>query len=166
LWITGTAFDRREEDLPTVYDVPADELIKATADYLKKNVSEIAPPTWTTYAKTSSHRENPPQDPDWWYFFNDTATTEIYTKGPVGIARLRKAYGGRLARGNVGAHKRRGGGSAVMDPLQQLQQADLVKTRDLKGRVLTGKGISLLDSLAAEILRRLEKERPELRKYK
>jgi small subunit ribosomal protein S19e len=152
--------------LPTVYDVPADELIKATAEHLKKNVSEIAPPAWTTYAKTSSHRENPPHDPDWWYTRSASLLRKIYTKGPVGIARLRKEYGGRLARGDAGAHKRRGGGSAVMKPLQQLERADLVKTRDLKGRVLTGKGISLLDSLAAEILRRLERERPELRKYK
>lgn len=152
--------------MPTVYDVPVDELIKATAEYLKKNVSEIDPPTWTTYAKTSSHRENPPQDQDWWYTRSASLLRKIYIKGPMGIARLRKEYGGRLARGNVGAHKRRGGGSAVLDPLQQLEQADLVKTRDLKGRVLTGKGISLLDSLAAEILRRLEKDRPELRKYK
>jgi ribosomal protein S19E (S16A) len=53
-----------------------------------------------------------------------------------------------------------------MTPLQQLERADLVKTRDLKGRVLTGKGISLLDGLAAEIIRRLERERPDLRKYK
>jgi small subunit ribosomal protein S19e len=151
--------------LPTVYNVPTDEILKRTAEYLKKNVSEVSPPQWAAFIKTGSHREKTPQNPDWWYIRSASLLRKIYVNGPIGISRLRKEYGGRSKKGNVGKHERRGGGAVIRIPLQQLEKAGLVKKVEKKGRMMTDKGVSLLDSLAAEIQRQLEKNIPELRKY-
>jgi len=151
--------------LPTVYDVPADELIRRTVEYLRENVFEASPPPWSTLVKTSSHTDNPPQNPDYWYIRCASLLRKIYVHRSIGIAHLRKEYGGRTSRGTVGKHKRRGGGVIIMRCLKQLEAAGLVKTVDKKGRMLTEKGISLLDGLAGEVLKRLEREAPELKKY-
>ncbi len=57
----------------------------------------------------------------------------------------------------MGKHKREAGGFSVRRPLEQLEKAGLVKTIDKKGRMVTSKGASLLDSLAGEILRTMTK---------
>jgi len=151
--------------LPTVYDVPSDELIKKIVEHLHENVLEVTPPAWAPLAKTSSTLENPPQDPDFWYIRCASILRKIYVHKSVGIDKLRKEYGGRTSRGNMGKHKHRAGGSIISNCLKQLEAAGLVKIVDKKGRVLTEKGISTLDTLAREVLKKLEKEKPELKKY-
>ena len=59
----------------------------------------------------------------------------------------------------------KGSGAIIRKALQQLEAAGLVETVKGKGRVVTNKGRSLLDKLATEIKKELEKEIPELRKY-
>ena len=66
----------------------------------------------------------------------------------------------------MGKHKKRGGAVIIRSSLQQLEKAGLVKKVEKKGRVMTPKGISLLDSLATEIQKKLEKDMPELKKYR
>jgi small subunit ribosomal protein S19e len=48
--------------MPTVYDVPAEDLIKAIAADLKKG-NKITPPEWASYVKTGSFKQHAPQDP-------------------------------------------------------------------------------------------------------
>jgi len=151
--------------LSTAYDVPSDLLIRRITEYLKVNVPEVTPPDWAPFAKTSSHSERPPDPRDWWHIRCASLLRKIYVLGPVGIARLRKEYGGRKGKGNVGKHKTRGGGAVVRDSLQQLEKAGLVRTVEKRGRVLTGEGKSLLDRLALEVKKSLEKSIPELKKY-
>ena len=62
-------------------------------------------------------------------------------------------------------HKRRAGGATIRNILKQLEKAGLIETVDKKGRKITGKGASLLDSLTSEILKGLGEEIPELKKY-
>jgi len=152
--------------LPTVYNIPADEIIKRISRYLKENVPEVSPPPWAAFVKTGSHLENLPQNPDWWYIRSASLLRKIYINGLIGIARLRKEYGGRRGKGNVGKHVKKGGGAIIRASLQQLEEAGLVKTVEKKGRIMTNEGVALLDSLATEIQRRLEKSIPELRKYR
>jgi len=61
-------------------------------------------------------------------------------------------------KGDVGKHKRRGGGFIVRRPLEQLEKAGLVKTVERRGRAITKEGASLLDTLAGEIERSMKKE--------
>ena len=100
-----------------------------------------------------------------WYTRAASILRKIYIEGPIGIGRLKKEYGGRLGEGTIGEHKRSGGGEIVRDALQQLEKAKLVKTVEKKGRIITKNGLNLLDSLASEAKKNLEKRIPELKKY-
>ncbi len=152
--------------MPTVYNIPPEKIIERTVEYLKDNVSEVTPPSWVTFVKTGSYKENTPRNPDWWYVRSASLLRKIYITGPIGIARLRKVYGGLSRKGNVGKHKKLGGALIIRLSLQQLEKAGLVKKVEKKGRILTNKGISLLDSLATEVQNKLEKNMPELKKYR
>ncbi len=155
-----------EEALPTVYDVPAMPLIKRTAEYLKDNYRNIAPPKWMQYTKTGSHVQQSPTDPDFWYIRCASLLRKVYIEGPIGVDRLRKAYGGRSNRGNEGEHKRSGGGSTVREPLQQLEKSGLVRRVEKRGRVVTKEGASILDTLSGEVMRKIEQDLPSLEKYR
>ena len=151
--------------MPTPYDVPTSILIERLTKYLKDNVDKIVPPAWAVFVKTGSHAERPPENPDWWFTRCASLLRKIYMKGPIGIARLRYEYGGRIDRGVKPEHARKGGGAIVRNALQQLEAAGLVETLRKRGRVLTGEGRRLLDRLSTEIKEELEKKYPELKKY-
>ncbi|RLG22549.1 30S ribosomal protein S19e [Methanosarcinales archaeon] len=148
----------------TVYDVPADRLIKRTAEKLKEE-GIVEKPEWIDFVKAGVHKELPPTDPDWWYIRCASLLRRIYIDGPVGVSRLRTYYGGRYRRkGTVPPRFAKGSGSIIREALQQLEKAGLVKKVE-GGRAITPKGQSYLDNIAYEIMKELVKERPELSKY-
>ncbi len=151
--------------MPTPYDVPPSVLIERLAKHLKEEVDEINPPSWSPFAKTGIHTQRPPRNPDWWFTRCSSVLRKIYVKGPIGIEKLRSEYGGRLDRGAKPEHARKGSGAIVRKALQQLQTAGLVKPLKNEGKVVTSEGRQLLDRLATEIKRELEKTQPELKKY-
>jgi len=151
--------------LPTPYDIPASIFIEKLAKYLKENKDEITPPAWASLVKTGSHVKRPPQDPDWWFARCASLLRKIYMKGPIGVERLRSDYGGRVDRGVMPEHARKGGGATLRKALQQLEAAGLVEPLRNRGRVVTREGRRILDHLSAEIKRDLEKKLPELKKY-
>ena len=151
--------------MTTAYDVPADVLIGRITDYIKGNVKEITRPEWAAYVKTGSHVERAPQDPDWWYVRTASMLRKLYMKGPVGVSRLRKDYGGRKRRGVRPAHFARAGGKIIRSILQQLETAGLVEKANNGGRVVSAKGRSLLDAMSGQIKREMDRERPELKEY-
>lgn len=132
--------------------VPADELIERLAEYLKENVKEVGVPQWALFAKTGSHRQRPPDRFDWWYVRAASMLRKLYIKGPMGVSRLRKVYGGRKKYPMRRAHKVKAGGAIVRNMLQQLEAAGLV-SKTGKGRWLTPKGVSLLDKLSLDMFR-------------
>jgi len=143
--------------LPTPFDVPADLLIDRLAKYLKENIGEVGPPTWSLTAKTGAHHERPPQQADWWYARCASLLRKLYIHGPVGTERLRVEYGGRKRLGQRTEHSRRSGGSSIRDPLLQLEKAGLVAKQEKKGRKLTREGIGLLNRISAEALKEVKK---------
>ena len=151
--------------MTTAYDVPADVLIDRLSGYLKENIREIQPPEWAGYVKTGTQAERVPQNPDWWYVRSASILRKIYMNGPVGVSRLRKEYGGRKRRGVRPAHFAKAGGNIIRTVLQQLEQAGLSQKDGIKGRVVSGKGRSLLDAMSTQIKRDLDRERPELQHY-
>lgn len=151
--------------MPTAYDVPAEELLKRLAEYIKGNVREVSPPDWAIYSKTGVHVERAPQDPDWWYVRSASLLRKLYFRGPLGVSRLRKLYGGRKRRGCAPAHFRKAGGSILRHMAQQLEAAGLVIKIEGKGRVISSKGRSLLDAMSAQIKRELEREVAQLKIY-
>ncbi|MBT8171373.1 30S ribosomal protein S19e [Candidatus Bathyarchaeota archaeon] len=151
--------------MPTPYDIPASVLIERLANYLKEEVDEINPPTWSSFAKTGIYAQRPPRNPDWWFVRSASILRKIYVKGPIGIELLRQEYGGRVDRGARPEHARKGGGAIIRNVLKQLQSAGFILSQRNEGRVLTSKGRQLLDRLSTELKRQLEKTLPELAKY-
>jgi len=151
--------------LPTPYDVPSFPLIEKLAKYLKENVDQVAPPEWALLAKTGSHVELPPQDPNWWYTRAASLMRKIYIYGPIGTQHLRFCYGGRKSRGVRPSHVRIGAGGNLRKIMQQLESAGLVEKDKNNGRILSSEGRRLVDSLSTEIKKELEKTIPELKKY-
>jgi small subunit ribosomal protein S19e len=151
--------------MTTAYDVPAEMIIERLSNYMKENVSEINPPEWASYVKTGRHVERVPQNPDWWYVRSASLLRKIYMKGPIGVSRLRKEYGGRKRRGVKPAHFVKSGGNIIRSVLQQLEKAGLAEKQNNNGRKVSGKGRSLLDAMATQIKRDFNRERPELKDY-
>ncbi len=139
----------------SVKDVPADILIARLTKYIKDNISEVKPPEWAMFVKTGRSRERPPDNPDWWYVRAASILRKIYIHGPLSIKDLRRMYGGRKDRGVKPEHFYPAGGSIIRNILHQLESAGLVEKRS-DGRVLTSKGRSILDKLAAEIRKSMD----------
>jgi small subunit ribosomal protein S19e len=156
---------RGQRVLTTPNDVPASKLIRKLAKYLKENVDAITPPAWANMAKTGTHVEKQPQDPDWWYVRSASLLRKIYVHGPVGVEKLRADYGGRKNYGVKPAHTAKAGGSNVRKALQQLETAGYIETFKPHGRKLTRDGRKLLQELTEELSRELVKDLPELEKY-
>ncbi len=154
-----------EEKMTTAYDVPAVVLINRLSGYMKETIREIQPADWAGYVKTGSHVERMPQNPDWWYVRSASVLRKLYMNGPVGVSRLRKEYGGRKRRGVRPAHFAKAGGNILRSILQQLEQAGLAQKDGTKGRVVSGKGRSLLDAMSTQIKRDLDRVNPELQNY-
>lgn len=150
--------------MPTVYDIPANILIRRLAQDLRSR-KEIEPPNWVPFVKTGTHRERAPDDPDFWYVRCASILRKIYLKGPIGTQRLRIDYGGRQRRGVKPNKFRKGSGAIVRIALQQLERAGFIKKRGNKGREMTDIGRSYMDKLSATLTAELSKAIPELKKY-
>jgi small subunit ribosomal protein S19e len=135
--------------MATVYDVPADKLIKETASDLKNNI-KLARPDWVEFVKTGTNRERRPADPDWWWTRAASMLRRTYIDGPVGVQRLRTFYGGRKNRGHKPEEFRRASGKILRTLLKELDTHGLTEsTRG--GRKLTAKGQSYMDKISTKI---------------
>jgi small subunit ribosomal protein S19e len=132
--------------MTTVYDIPANVFIESVADELKKR-PEITAPDWAAFAKTGVHKENPPENPDWWFTRAAAVLRRVYIDGPIGVERMRTFYGGKKDRGARPGQFRKGGGSVLRKSLQQLEAAGLV-LHDKTGRRISPQGASFLDGVA------------------
>ena len=151
--------------MTTLYDVPADSLIKKLAVELKEKYDKIKPLPWALYVKTGVFKERAPTDPNWWYVRCASVLRKISLHNYIGVSRLRSVYGGRKRRGAKPEHVQKGSGSILRHTLQQLEEEGLVETVKGRGRRITSRGQSLIDRLAHELKMKLNKERPELSKY-
>ncbi|AGB02136.1 30S ribosomal protein S19e [Methanoregula formicica] len=137
--------------MTTVYDVPADHIIRRVAEELKKR-KEIVPPAWAAFAKTGVHKEMPPEDPDWWFTRAAAVLRRVYVDGPLGVERMRSFYGGKKNRGSKPNAFRKGSGSILRKSLQQLEAAGLV-IHDKTGRRVSPEGMKFMDNLSADVLK-------------
>ena len=154
----------------TIYDVDATELIEEVAKELK-NIESIKPPEWAVFVKTGVHKERPPARADWWYVRTASVLRKIRLKGPIGVSKLRRLYGGKQSRGHKGEHFKKGSGNILRKILQQLEKAELIKQEKKgvhKGRVIIPKGIKIMDAAAKKLggnrsIKKVEepKEKPE-----
>jgi len=134
----------------TVYDVPANRLIKMAAEKLR-DFPEVTPPQWVAYAKSGAHAIRAPEGADFWYVRCASLLRSVYMKSPTGVSRLKTKYGGRKKRGSRPEHHADAGGSMIRKALQQLEKAGLMEQKKKKGRIISAKGRSFLDSIAKEV---------------
>jgi small subunit ribosomal protein S19e len=135
--------------MTSIHEVPAERLLEKLKEELKK-IETIKPPLWAQMVKSGSHKERPPQQPDFWYIRAASILRRIYIDGPVGVSRLRTYYGGRKRRGRRPAKTYKAGGAIIRKILQQLEAAGLVK-KEKKGRILTPQGRKFVDKIIGEI---------------
>jgi small subunit ribosomal protein S19e len=147
-----------------VYDVPADELIAKLAEQLR-NDKKIVAPAWSPFVKTGSHAQRIPQNKDWWYVRCASLLRKTYLHGPLGVADLAVAYGGRKKVGYNLAHHRDAGGAIIRKALQQLEASGYVVKVNGKGRIISSEGMKKLDRLATELHKELIKAAPQLQRY-
>ena len=133
--------------MPIAQDVNQQALVAQAAKELEK-LKELTPPAWASFVKTGVSRERPPTQPDWWWIRSASVLRRLSEGQPLGVSRLRRAYGGRKNRGHKPEHKFKGSGSVIRTALQQLEAAGLVKAEKGKGRFLTPKGASFLAKAA------------------
>ncbi len=139
--------------MTNIYNVSKGELIALTAEKLK-SVGEISPPDWALFVKTGTNKERPPFNNDWWYHRSASVMLKLFDFGPVGVSKLRTKYGSKKRRGHKPAEFRKAGGKIIRLILQQLEKAGFAKQEQKgvhKGRILTPKGVSLLNSVATEL---------------
>lgn len=135
--------------MATVYEVPPDKLIAKTAEDLKTNI-KLKRPDWTEFVKTGTHRERQPDNPDWWYSRAASLLRKVYINGPVGVQRLRTAYGDRKHRGVKPEEFRRAGGKILRIILKEFDNLGFTE-KSGNGRIITKKGQSYLDKISSEI---------------
>jgi small subunit ribosomal protein S19e len=150
--------------MTTMYDVPADTLIEALADDLSSRLEE---PEWMQFTTTGQDRELPPEQADFWARRGASLLRKVADRQPVGVERLSTEYGGSKAGSTrytvAGTHREDGSKKVIRTLLQQLEDEDLIETRDGEGRAVTADGRSLLDDTAGEVMQDLD--RPDLEKY-
>ncbi len=151
--------------MTTPHDVPASLFIEHVAKYLKENVEQVQPPAWAAVAKTGSHTEKQPQDPDWWYTRSASVLRKVYVHGPIGLEKLRSDYGGRKGFRVSPNHASKAGGSNIRKILQQLESAGFIQITRPQGRIMAPKGRKILQEISQDLQKEVVKTIPELKKY-
>jgi len=149
--------------MTTLFDVPADALIEAVAAEIDDELEE---PDWAAYTKTGVGRELPPEQDDFWSIRAASLLRKVAVDGPIGVGRLRVAYGdskqGSTRYRTRPDTKSEASGKIIRTILQQLEDAGYVVNQS-GGRSLSGEGRALLDRVADEVMEELD--RPGLERY-
>lgn len=135
--------------MTTVYDVPPDKLVEVVGAKLKKNRA-ITLKKWCVNLKKGVNTELPPQNEDWWWVRSASVLRQIYLHGPVGVARLRTRYGGKVRRGARKSRFGEASGKIIREVLSQLERAGYV-TNTKRGRKISPEGQKFLDNTAHEL---------------
>jgi len=138
----------------TVYELNAQEYNLKLAEALKK-IPEFKAPEWISFVKSSSSKERPIEDDDFWYKRSASILRQIYKNKIVGVNRLRTKYGSRKNRGFKPERFRRAGGKIIRTILQQADAAGFTEiakavkgVRERRpGRIVTSKGKEFLESI-------------------
>lgn len=120
-----------------------------------KSIDEFKEPKWIIFVKSSSSKERPIEDPDFWYKRAASILRQIYKKGIVGVSRLRTKYGSKKNRGVRPERFVKAGGKIIRTILQQSDKAGFTEMlKNIKGtkekrpgRKLTEKGKKFLEEI-------------------
>jgi len=136
----------------TVKDVPADEFIKAAAEFLKRQ-PKFDVPKYHDIVKTSVIKEFAPYDEDWFYIRSASVLRKVYLRKGTGVGALKKWYGGSdgTHRGTKKAHFGTASGAIIRKAMLELEKLEMMEHCDNGGRVITSKGRAEMDRIAGNI---------------
>lgn len=142
------------EKTNSVYEMNPQEYNLKLAEALKK-VPEFEEPDWIKFVKSSSSKERPIEDEDFWFKRSASILRQIYKKGIVGVSRLKTKYGSKKNRGMRPERFVRAGGKIIRTILQQCDKAGFTESiKSIKGtkekrpgRKLTEKGKKFLEAI-------------------
>lgn len=138
----------------SVYEISPQEYNLKLAEALK-NVPEFKEPEWVKFVKSSSSKERPIEDPDFWYKRAASILRQVYKKKSIGVNRLRTRYGSKKNRGNKPEMFVKSGGKIIRTILQQADKAGFTQAiKEIKGtnekkigRRLTESGKKFLEDI-------------------
>lgn len=135
----------------SVNEIKAEKFIIALAEELKK-MSEFEAPQWAFFVKTGISKSRPPADREWWYKRAASILRQAYTRGIIGVNRLRTKYGGKQNRGVKPKRFKKAAGKNIRVILQQAEKAGFMekfKGNKRSGRRLTEKGKQFIEKVAS-----------------
>src|SRR4030043_2335918 len=138
----------------SVYEMTPQEYNLKLAEALKK-IPEFEEPEWVKFVKSSSSKQRPIEDVDFWHKRAASVLRQIYKKGIVGVNRLRTRYGSKKNRGVKPERFVKAGGKIIRTILQQADNAGFTEsiksikgTREKRpGRKLTAKGKEFMEEI-------------------
>lgn len=115
-----------------------------------KDVSEFSKPEWVDFVKSSTHKQRPIFDEDFWHKRAASILRQIYIHKILGVERMRTRYGGRKDMGMKPPRFKKSGGKIIRVILQQAELAGFVEksTGKKAGRQLTNNGKDFLEGVA------------------
>ncbi|EQD31394.1 30S ribosomal protein S19e [mine drainage metagenome] len=125
---------------------------------------DIKIPEWVEFLKAGVHREKSWEQTDWYYRRLASTLRKVSLMGPIGIAKLGQEYGGSVDKGSKRYHPASGSRFIVRHMLNALESLGYVK-KDAKGRMLSPKGMSLVEKTSTKVMKELVEKNPELKKY-
>jgi small subunit ribosomal protein S19e len=131
----------------SVYEVPAEKLIFAVAEDLKKKVKE---PEYVNFVKTGVCKDRAPDLEDWWHIRLAAVLRKFYSKDTLGVEILRGYFGGLQKRGTQRPHFEKASGKIIRDCVQSLEKLGYLE-KTARGRRMTQAGRQYLDSFAKKV---------------
>ncbi len=138
--------------MATAYEVSAEKLIAEVAEDLRTNV-KLKMPEWAFLVKTGAYKERIPESRDWWWLRAASILRKLYTRGPLGVQKLRVLYGGRKNKGVKPEKFYPAGGKIIRAILMEFDGLGFTEKIEKEGRKITPKGQAYLDRIATEILK-------------
>merc|ERR1712159_500705 len=136
----------------TVKDVPADDFIKACADFLKRQ-PKFDVPKYHDIVKTATFKELAPYDEDWFYVRAASVARKVCLRKGTGVGALKKWYGGSSGShvGTRKAHFSKASGSIIRKAMHELEKLEMMEHLGDGGRVISSKGRAEMDRIAGNI---------------
>merc|ERR1739841_1502 len=136
----------------TVKDVPADDFIKACADFLKRQ-PKFDVPKYHDIVKTATFKELAPYDEDWFYIRAASVARKVSLRKGTGVGALKKWYGGSSGShvGTCKAHFSTASGAIIRKAMLELEKLEMMEHCSDGGRMISSKGRAEMDRIAGNI---------------
>merc|ERR1712097_234100 len=133
-------------------DVPADDFIKACADFLKRQ-PKFDVPKYHDIVKTGTLKELAPYDEDWFYVRAASVARKVYLRKGTGVGALKKWYGGSSGThvGTCKAHFATASGAIIRKAMLELEKLEMMEHLGDGGRIITSKGRAEMNRIAGNI---------------